>query len=522
MSNHKVISILITNLTINEVNSLIKDLSQRTDMGSKLLKMFKLLRKSSGIEQDEVIKVLYENLDKNSVESYRKLCERMLNKLLNMIVSFENFKLDKSNYSEYYFNKVLVNRNIHLIEVLKNKMLPIDWMIKQIQITLKICDEFEFVEEGIVMEKNNLLYQCAFGNLSKIETIKNELKRRSQYSIYVNTAEFYTYKFIENVQHKSIDDKSRISDIQIAILHLEKLFSDSKLQTINIIMLMLKLQLAHYEERYLYAEKIILEIIRISEEYSPLKRRGKLVQNYMNLAYTQFYLHKYEEAYLNALKATKEYIEQDFVLNINREACVFALIYLNRYPEAEEWMTKILSSGAEGNSPEQLSKRHLMMGVLKYLQHDFKGAFKHLQFTKEVETDREGWNLGIRMLNIYLTLSTEKVDLADQRINAMRKHIERTSKMRNLRKRDIIIFRILSHLSRSGFDFRETWEERKKDFALLRSQTPDCFWVPRSHELIIFDQWFEAKMNNVPYSPIFPSPEQAPENLVDISVAEEA
>ena len=132
MSNHKVISILITNLTINEVNSLTKDLSQRTDMGSKLLKMFKLLRKSSGIEQDEVIKVLYENLDKNSVESYRKLCERMLNKLLNMIVSFENFKLDKSNYSEYYFNKVFVNRNIHLFEILKIKMLPLDLLRKEL------------------------------------------------------------------------------------------------------------------------------------------------------------------------------------------------------------------------------------------------------------------------------------------------------------------------------------------------------------------------------------------------------
>ena len=519
MSNHKVISILITNLTINEVNSLIKDLSQRTDMGSKLLKMFKLLRKSSGIEQDEVIKVLYENLDKNSVESYRKLCERMLNKLLNMIVSFENFKLDKSNYSEYYFNKVFVNRNIHLFEILKIKMLPLDWILKQIQNTLKICDEFEFIEEGIIMQKNNLLFHYAVGDIEKVNACHLDLKRRLQNSLYLNAAESNIYKYIEHVQHKSIDDKSKIKDIQLAILDLQKYFIATSLQTINFIVLMLKLQLAHYEEQYELAEQIILEIIRISDQYSALKKKSKLVQNYMNLAYTQFYLHKYEEAYLNALKATKEYIEQDFVLNINREACVFALIYLNRYPEAEGWIAKMLSSGSVGNNPEQLSKRHLMMGVLKYLQHDFKGAFKHLQFTKEVETDREGWNLGIRMLNIYLTLSTEKVDLADQRINAMRKHIERTSKMRNLRKRDIIIFRILSHLSRSGFDFRETWEERKKDFALLRSQTPDCFWVPRSHELIIFDQWFEAKMNNVPYSPIFPSPEQAPENLVDISVA---
>jgi hypothetical protein len=522
MSNHKVISILITNLTINEVNSFHRDLSHRTDVSSKLLKMFKLIRKNKICDQDEVIKALYENLDKNSIESYRKLCERMLNKLLNIIVSFENFKLDKNNYSEYYFNKVLVNRNIHLIEVLKIKMLPIDWMIKQVQITLKICDEFEFVEEGIVMEKNNLLFHYAVGDLNKIEVCYQNLKRRAQYLLYLNKAEVYIYKHIDQVQHKSIDDKSRISDIQFAILDLEEYYNATSLQSINFIVLMLRLQLAHYEEKYELAEQIILDIIRISDQYSALKKRSKLMQNYMNLAYTQFYLNKYEEAYLNALKATKEYIEKDLVLNNYREACVFALIYLNRYTEAEGWIAKMLSSGIEGNNPEQLSKRHLMMGVLKYLQNDFKGAFKHLQFTKEVETDREGWNLGIRMLNIYLTLSTEKVDLADQRINAMRKHIERTSKMRNLRKRDIIIFRILSHLSRSGFDFKETWEERKKDFALLRSKTPDCFWVPRSHELIIFDQWFEAKMNNIPYAPIFPSPQQDPEKAVDISAMEEA
>ncbi|MBK9318995.1 MAG: hypothetical protein IPM91_09390 [Bacteroidetes bacterium] len=121
------------------------------------------------------------------------------------------------------------------------------------------------------------------------------------------------------------------------------------------------------------------------------------------------------------------------------------------------------------------------MAVIKYLQGEYKSAFKHLQQTKEVETDREGWNLGIRMMNIYLTLSTEKIELADQRIGSMRKHIERTAKMRHLRKRDVVIFRILSQLSRSGFDFKEVWEERRKDFNLLRSDQSDYRWVPRSH-----------------------------------------
>ena len=166
-----------------------------------------------------------------------------------------------------------------------------------------------------------------------------------------------------------------------------------------------------------------------------------------------------------------------------------------------------------GSTPAQFAKRNLMMAFIKYLQKDYKGAFKYLQKTKEIETDKEGWNLGIRMLNIYLTLSTDKVDLADQRISSMRKHIERTVKQRNMRKRDVVIFRVLSHLSRSGFDFADTWAERQKDFQLLKSDLPDYKWVPRSHELIIFDQWFEAKMKGVEYDPVFPSPK--PKTVVE-------
>ena len=110
------------------------------------------------------------------------------------------------------------------------------------------------------------------------------------------------------------------------------------------------------------------------------------------------------------------------------------------------------------------------------------------------------------MLQIFLTLETEKVDLADQRIESLRKHIERTTKMKSVRKRDVVIFRLLNHLSRSGFDFQEVWEDRQKDFILLSSNDPDYRWIPRSHELILFEQWFEAKVNGVPYHPKFPQP----------------
>ncbi len=273
--------------------------------------------------------------------------------------------------------------------------------------------------------------------------------------------------------------------------------------------LMLELQLSHYEENYAYAENLLFRLIHLTESNKSVRYLSRISINYMNLAYTQFFLHKFEEAFENSKKAAKVFLTQSQDLNIYKEASVFALIYLKRYSAAEETLQQILDSGTLGNMPEQLSKRHIIMAVIKYLQGEYKAAFKHLQQTKEVETDREGWNLGIRMMNIYLTLSTEKIELADQRIGSMRKHIERTARMRHLRKRDVVIFRILSQLSRSGFDFKEVWEERRKDFDLLRSDQSDYRWIPRSHELIIFDQWFEAKMKGVPYEPVFPKPAES-------------
>jgi hypothetical protein len=106
-------------------------------------------------------------------------------------------------------------------------------------------------------------------------------------------------------------------------------------------------------------------------------------------------------------------------------------------------------------------------------------------------------------LQIFLTLETEKIDLADQRIESLRKHIERTSKMKSIRKRDVVIFRILRHLAMNGFDFKDTWIDKKKDFLLLQSDNADYKWIPRSHELIIFHQWFESKVRLKKYQPDF-------------------
>ena len=189
--------------------------------------------------------------------------------------------------------------------------------------------------------------------------------------------------------------------------------------------------------------------------------------------------------------------------NYYKESLAILNIYLGNYAKSNKALKEIISEDLIGNSEEELSRRKYLLATTLFLQGEYKKSNFQLQDTKEIENEKEGWNIGIRLLQIFLTLETEKIDLADQRIESLRKHIERTSKMKSVRKRDVVIFRILRHLAMNGFDFKETWIDKKKDFLLLQSDKSEYKWIPRSHELIIFHQWFESKVRHKKYQPEF-------------------
>jgi tetratricopeptide (TPR) repeat protein len=236
-----------------------------------------------------------------------------------------------------------------------------------------------------------------------------------------------------------------------------------------------------------------------------LFQHERIVDNYLNLCRTQTFLYRFDDA-LNSVNNSLNYVLNNlYVENFIKEEIALILIYKKEYWKAIELLKFIITNKSSTTNPV-LSKRQYFLAVAEFLNGDYKASFFSLQDTAELEDDKDGWNIGVRMLQIILTLQTEKIDLADKKIENLRKHIERTIKMKSIRKRDIVIFRLLSHLSRSGFDFKEVWEDRQKDFKLLRSDDPDYYWVPRSHELILFDQWFESKVKNVPYDPKFPDP----------------
>jgi hypothetical protein len=122
---------------------------------------------------------------------------------------------------------------------------------------------------------------------------------------------------------------------------------------------------------------------------------------------------------------------------------------------------------------------------------------------EEIEKDKEGWNLWIRIMRILCSIELLKLNLIDYDIESFRKYIQRLNRSRDVRKRDQLILKVLLELDRCDYDFEEVSEKQEKTLEMLKSLDKEYKWQPNSPELILFHDWFQAKLNKQAYHPNF-------------------
>lgn len=474
---------------------------------SKSLILLKILEaKKLLLEEEAIIKIYGENSQKNKL-AFRKLLERFRDKMYES--NFLDSNLYRSEYNSPFYMAIMESKK--LIGVAYNVIsrgVSVKEINRLINKGLSISQEFEFFDEVINFLNIKFIVFGLNPDTTESKTIVYEIYKAIEHKDACLKSQILLYRYVHNIQYKSSHDPLLVDEIRQAADQTKSYYEKYKLWNLYYNWLNLEMQYCHYVDDYKTAESYNKELIIAMKTKSALRQYNKISMGYNNLGYTQAYLYKFLDAVESANEAMKYAVLMPNVQNMYIESKAILNIYLLQYEESAELLERIIADGDLGNSPEQLSRRKYLLSTVKYLQKKYKESFMLLQDTKEIEEEKEGWNIGIRLMQIFLTLETNKVDLADQRIESLRKHIERTTKMKSLRKRDVVIFRILRQLAYTGFDFKEVWETRQKDFVLLKSNEKDYKWMPRSHELIIFDQWFFSKVVNKEYHPVFPSPEE--------------
>jgi hypothetical protein len=134
------------------------------------------------------------------------------------------------------------------------------------------------------------------------------------------------------------------------------------------------------------------------------------------------------------------------------------------------------------------------------LLQDSKLALSYLNIIEDLGDDKDGWNSWIRYVKILCWIELKQYDEADRAIERFRKYIQRH---KSVSQRISLISKVLVNLGLQAYNFKATQIRKAQELQLLASTKEGVRWFPNSPELILFHDWFEAKLLKKEYKPNF-------------------
>ena len=143
----------------------------------------------------------------------------------------------------------------------------------------------------------------------------------------------------------------------------------------------------------------------------------------------------------------------------------------------------------------------ICQACVSFAKGEFRKVNLRLASSHHIGKDKEGWNIGSRVLSIMLAIEREKFDLADTLIVNLRQFIREGVEGTDLRFRDTLILSILLELRKKSYDFPEVFELKEDVISKLAEDNYETGWILQTPEMICFHTWFIDKVNERSYQP---------------------
>ncbi|MEO8088367.1 MAG: hypothetical protein ABI763_16220, partial [Bacteroidota bacterium] len=271
-------------------------------------------------------------------------------------------------------------------------------------------------------------------------------------------------------------------------------FEETNSATICYFYLLIETEANQNERNYLVADLNLKKMHNLIMENSSLYTKARRGEVLVNIANNEIFLNNYSSAIKNAENAKLYFEKGTGNADVASEIEFFARFYNNELDLAEKIIEEIYISARKRNSPFAYGKRAYLYACIMTIKGEIEKSNELLGEVREIEKNKGGWNIAMRVLTIINCIEAKDYESADLKVMNMEKFIKRNSKLHHIRKRDVLILRILLKLINEGFDFKKVYKARKHYFELLEGKQPDYYWKIRSPELIIFHEWFKKKI----------------------------
>ncbi len=487
---------LVSKLKKDEVKSLLDYLIYyqgiKDDAGSKGRTLIELVVNDPDCTAKDAQFALY---GKENYHAFNKLLNRVKDKIYEVMLFDQN--LSKPYYSNR--NKVVFDIRKKLVqsEVLLLRGMTDDLESLQNKIILK-AKEYEIYDSLIEALQAKQRFMVLKRGRKSVEQIDKEILQYEESRKAVQRARnlFTVIGSKINVATSWIDYKD---DLTEAIKVLKE--DNEKINSATVAYFLGYLETEYFQNigNYPEAEDVLQKIKSLLRENVSVYTDARLADVLVNLSNNELHLHEFENAISNSEEAQKYYSAYSDNFYVAREIEFFAHYYNGEIEEAEKIIEEIYNASRSSNTPFLYSKRAYLFACIKTIKGEIEKSNELLQEVKEIEKDKEGWNLSKRVLTIINRIEEKDFESADLKVMSLQKFIKRILKFRHVRRRDILILRILHRLINDGFDFEKTYQSRKRYFDLLESNDSDHGWKIKSPEVIVFHKWYRAKMGKKRY-----------------------
>lgn len=468
--------------------------SSKSRGGNKSLKLFRLLVQRPEITRDETKWLVSRDADN---ASFRRLVVRLTDKICDAVLLDHaiqrNDSHSKINKIRFELRKKLMQSQIFRARGLTSVTISIyDQIIEKAR-------QYELYNEMVeALSLKQQLLGLTVG-AKDFYQISEELDHFERCRNAVLRAKDWYYRHYLEVDATGLNN-DRVGLLTEAISDLQEEFRATESQNVGYILYALKMEYYLAVEEYETSCETGLSLVLLIENNRLLFNDRMLANAYYSLSDSKVYVHNFEEAIYNARKAQHIFVTGSFNYQKALELEILAQYYLGKdQEEVSELTEELLAMTDRKKTPFLFSQRTYYKACILFIKGEYRKSFFLLNDTREIEKDKEGWNIGIRILSIMNQVEMLFLDFADAQIESMRKHIQRVKTQSSIRKRDEIILQLLLKLEKHSFNFQKVFDANQDLFEMLNSEQKEYRWEVRTPELIVFQDWFKAKIQEETY-----------------------
>ncbi len=249
------------------------------------------------------------------------------------------------------------------------------------------------------------------------------------------------------------------------------------------------------------ASKYCQRLVETVQDNPSVYHRRRLGIAYLNYCQNELFNFAFDSSLEKAHEAIPCFKDNSPNQSVAKEMEFYGHFYKGDMHQAEQVIAELLNNEKLEQSGFRYAKWSYLLACVNFINGVYNKTLLNLQDAHKMDKDREGWNIGIRVLTILYAIENEQHDYADSLIVNLRQFIKEGLKDQAVRERDKNILDILLQLRKTAYNFKETAESKQAELNSLYQEKPQLAWHIQSPELIVFHQWFASKLAGKKYSP---------------------